>query len=328
MRQTGIEFAESSWNPIRGCKAVSAGCENCWAERIAGRWAEKGQTYYGIAKMVKDKPKWTGKVQWVGDKFWEPIDWLSRPRRILVGSMTDLFYPKIIDEWRDTVFGLIAQCGSHRFLVQTRYAAEMRDYFKNPDVWKRIEAASREIYEERYHGPNPSKGHLKGPLSNTWLGVSVEDQQTADERIPILQEIPAPLRWVQAAPLIGQLSLAKYLKGKKAIDWVIADGESGAEGEARPCDPGWMRRLRDECREAGKAFFFHQWGTWLPVTTDQLQEHGNKNTKSFMWIWPSGEMSVNLHKSDIKTMKQYGAMLDGEEWKQIPLSSVAVNQER
>lgn len=318
MKQTAIEFIEGSWNPIRGCHAVSAGCENCWAERIAGRYAKKGETYYGIAKLVKDKPKWTGKVQWVGEKFWDPLDW--SPRRVLVGSMTDLFYPKIIDEWRDNIFGLICMLPSHRFMVQTKHVEEMREYFTHPKVFKRIEAAARQLYKERYHSRYVSAGHLKGPLANTWLGVSVENQKAADERIPILQDIPAPLRWVQGAPLIDQVSLAKYLKGRKAIDWVIADGESGED--ARPCDPAWMRLLRDECKAAKKPFFLHQWGAWVPATTDQLKEmYGD--IKPILQFWKSGDMSVNLVRSDKLTMqksakKMEGALLDGEDWKQIP----------
>lgn len=320
MKQTYIEWVDSTWNPIRGCQAVSAGCANCWAERIAGRFAEKGQTYYKIATMVNGKPKWTGKVQWAGDKFWDPLDW-KNPRRILVGNMADLFYPKVDEAWRDYIFGLICMCARHTFLVQTKYVAEMRDYFANPKVWGRIEKAARENYKERYKSRYASSEHLVGPLRNVWLGVSVEDQATADGRIPILQEIDTPLRWVQAAPIIDKISLAKYLqKGRRPkIDWVIADGESGED--ARPCDPAWMRQLRDECQASKTAFFLHQWGAWLPATTDQLHEMYGE-IKPYLQFWKSGEMSVNLERSDKQTMRKhsekYGLFLDGVAWTQIP----------
>jgi protein gp37 len=311
--KTEIGIADATWNPIRGCHHAGDDCRNCWAERIAGRYAEKGQTYYGIAKLVKGEPRWTGKVQLVPDKFYDPIEW--KPCLVMAGSMTDLFYNKITDAWRDHVFGVIAHCSALDFMVMTKYAEGMRDYFAAPDVWQRIEANAREIYRQRYGREYKSKNHLKGPLKNTWLGVSVSDQRTADERIQFLQEIPATLRYVAVEPMLGGVSLEKYLKGRRALEWVIAGGESGEE--ARPLRPSWVRKLRDECTKEKRPFFFHQWGAWLPCTVDELKKHG-VNPNSMAYVWPDGEMSVHLQKSDVRTMKQLGSELDGKEWKQRP----------
>lgn len=327
MKQTAIKFADSTWNPIRGCQHAGDDCLNCWAERIAGRYAKRGETYYTIAKMVNDKPRWTGKVQIVEDKFYDPLLWQDqvadnfRPGRaarviktVQVASMSDLFYSKVTDEIRDHAFGVIAQSGTITFQVQTKYAEEMHAYFTHPKVWARIERATRKIYKAYNGKAYPSKGHLKGPLRNTWLGVSISDQKTADERISILQKIPAAMRYVQAAPLLGDITLKKYLTGRKRLGWVIAGGESGED--ARPCRPAWMRALRDECQESKTPFFMHQWGAWLPVNTDQLKEHCGPN--SVLYVWPDGEMSVNLEKSDIRTMQSFGTLLDGVEWTEVP----------
>jgi protein gp37 len=320
MKQTGIEYVDSTWNPVRGCKWKSDGCTNCWAERIAGRYAKKpGDTYFSVARLNRaGEPKWNGEVDWVIEKFWDPLDWLEKEtRRIMVCSMSDLFYPKISHIRRDQIFGLMALCGEHTFLVQTKYAAEMRQYFAEPGVWKRIDKCARQLYKEHWKKEHPSKRHLQGPLGNTWLGVSIENQETADERIPILEDIPAALRYVDAQPLLGLVTLDKYL-GNDKLHWVIAGGESGMQG--RPCNPMWIRQLKHECNEYRVAFYMHLWGAWMPVTSDQLKEHSAGEDNLF--IWPNGEMSVNLHRSDMvsmkKKMEEYGAVLDGEVWKQFP----------
>ena len=317
LKQTYIGLADSTWNPIRGCKHAGDDCQNCWAERIAGRYAKKGQTYYGIAKLVKGEPKWTGKVAQT-DKRYEPLEWTvvsgTKTRSVLVGTMTDLFYDKIPDAWRDEVFGIIALCGNFIFQVQTKYVDAMREYFAAPDVFERIELNAREAYKRKYGRENPSKGHLEGPLANTWLGVSVSDQETADARIRTLQEIPAALYYAAVEPMLGPVTLKEYLTGRRPLKWVIAGGESG--WEVRPMRPAWVRQLRDECIKAKRPFFFHQWGAWLPVTTDQLKNHAGPN--SVAYIWPDGDMSVHLAKSNLRAMKEHGAEIDGKEWTDRP----------
>jgi len=325
MRQSAIGLSDSTWNPFRGCKPVSAGCENCWAERMAGRYAKKGQTYYQIAKLVKDRPTWTGKVLLTEDKLYDPLEWSEleerngglKARSVLVGTMTDIFYSKVPDAWRDHLFGVIALCGFYTFQIQTKYAAEMQAYFAAPNIWKRIERESRAIFRKRYHKPHPSKGHLVGPLQNTWLGVSVENQKTADERCSILLKTPAALRFVAAEPLIDRISLRPFLKGRNRLRWVIAGGESGFD--ARPANPQWVRALRDEAKASECPFFLHQWGAWLPCSSDDLKTHGGPN--SVIYVWPHGEISVNLQKSDMKTMMADGVFLDGVEWNQMPKTS-------
>ena len=129
--------------------------------------------------------------------------------------------------------------------------------------------------------------------SNVWLGTTAENQEWADKRLPALLDSAAKVRFVSAEPLLGAIDIAPYLKGKSGVDWVIAGGESGSG--ARPTDPKWIRGLRDQCRSAGKAFFFKQWGTWGP--TD------------------SGLVRLSKKKS--------GRTLDGREWDEFPQQRVA-----
>lgn len=311
MKQTAIGLSDSTWNPIRGCKKMSEGCRHCWAERIAGRYAAKGQTYYGIAKLVDGLPVWTEKVRVVENLFLEPMGWPGRV--IQVGTMTDLFYAKISDARRDRIFGLMALCPQHIFQVLTHRAIDMYDYFKDPAVWERIELAARAIYLEIYKKEYPSTGKLKGPMRHLWMGVSVEDEEAAVKRIEVLQMTPAALRFAACEPLLGPIDLSRRLKGRRPLGWVIAGGESGVE--ARPMRPTWVRSLRDQCVEAGVPFYMHQWGAWVPMDGEQVEAYGWPGAQ---YIWPDGQISVHLAKSDVKTMQAAGALLDGVAWTQMP----------
>jgi hypothetical protein len=148
--------------------------------------------------------------------------------------------------------------------------------------------------------------------------VSVEDQATADERCSVLQTIPAALRYVACEPILDEISLTKFLEGDNRMEWVIAGGESGMDGRA--CDPQWVRKLRDECLNAKVPFYFHQWGAWLPSTTGGLRAHLDPG--STIYLWPSGEMSVNLAKSDIRSMQNWGTTVDGTAWQEFPILEV------
>jgi protein gp37 len=143
-------------------------------------------------------------------------------------------------------------------------------------------------------------GHHAWP-PNVWLGVTAETQQRADERIPLLLQYQAAVRFVSAEPLLEAISLKRYLSGNRRVDWVITGGESGAG--ARPSDPDWFRQLRDECVQHRVSFFFKQWGNHAPS--------------------PSGQL-VRL-----RSKKQGGRLLDGREWNQFPgTHSVEVNLRR
>lgn len=252
MSASKIEWTERTWNPIVGCSLKSPGCINCYAERQAHRLASNPATphYAGTTKMSKRGPVFTGKVAMAPEStLLEPLR-RKKPTTYFVNSMGDLFHESIPDEWIDRVFDVMARSPRHTFQILTKRAERMRDYSED---WL---------------------------LPNVWLGVSAERQQEADERIPLLLQTPAAIRFVSAEPLIGQIML-RNITGKHPtsepwhdhfdalhpqafprIDWVIVGGESGHN--ARPMHPEWARSLRDQCEEAGVAFFFKQWGTYSP----------------------------------------------------------------
>lgn len=249
-----IEWTEATWNPVTGCTKISRGCKNCYAER---EWPR-------LTKLV---PAYAGRefsdVRTHPERLDQPLHW-KRPRRIFVNSMSDLFHEAVPIEFIDCVFSVMALSPQHTFQVLTKRPERMREYLTGLNLFN-------------------------WPLPNVWLGVSVEDQATANERIPLLLSTPAAVRWVSAEPLLGPVSLKQlgsenpYLIDAIAgvmrstapisldpsppeylphLDWVVVGGESGQN--ARPMHPDWARDLRDQCTAAGVPFLFKQWGEWAP----------------------------------------------------------------
>ena len=281
--KTGIEWTDATWNPVTGCAKVSAGCKHCYAERNWGRLqhlpAYAGRAFTDVATHA--------------DRLLQPLSW-KRPRRIFVNSMSDLFHQDIHDDFIGMVFRTMARAPQHTFQVLTKRAERMQRLLTHPKMRGFV-------------------GDAPWPLPNVWIGVSVEDQATADERIPLLLDTPAAVRWISAEPLLGPVSLTKeYLSMKcggtypfrslgdehrtkliDLLDWVVVGGESGPQ--ARPMHPAWARSLRDQCAAAAVPFLFKQWGEWQPVhpsgaaipgcgTTPQREpafrfEHGHYFTK-------------------------------------------------
>lgn len=271
--KSGIEWTDATWNPVTGCTKVSHGCKNCYAERDWSRLlhlpAYSGRAFTDVAMHP--------------ERLCQPLRW-GRPRRIFVNSMSDLFHDDVPDMFIDQVFAVMAMAKKHQFQVLTKRPKRMRHYLLAADREESIGWAEHSIYEGftripigAYRGPT----HRRLPLPNVWLGVSVEDQVTADERIPLLLQTPAEVRWISAEPLLGPIDLmncehpnysirADYLSGQDSrsgddqgtIDWVVVGGESGPK--ARPMSPKWARDLRDQCAAAGVPFLFKQWGEWRP----------------------------------------------------------------
>lgn len=294
-----IEWTEATWNPLRGCSRVSAGCQRCYAERMAARFAAEGQPYEGL--IHPSTHGWNGKVRLVPEVLKQPVRW-QRPRQIFVNSMSDLFHESVSDEWIDTIFGIMWAClynrhehPGHVFQILTKRAARMRDYLMQDRRRQWADAAV-------HHGGGLDPDGIfdqtmelskMGPHPRIWLGVSVENQAAADERIPLLLETPAAVRWLSCEPLLGPINFRwvhyahqasgqtyrEYLNTQGAInqyealrkiDWIVVGGESGPG--ARPMHPDWARTLRDQCAAAGVPYFFKQWGDWLPVDTPSDEE--------------------------------------------------------
>lgn len=267
---TKIEWTDETWNPLTGCTKVSQGCKHCYAERD---WAR-----------LQHLPAYAGRdftdVATHADRLDQPLRW-RRPRRIFVNSMSDLFHEAVPDDFIDRVFAAMALAKQHTFQVLTKRPRRMRDYMlRLSRSAKLLDIAARTLgYTLEFNG----QYLVSWPLPNIWLGVSVEDQVTADERIPLLLETPAHVRFLSAEPLLGPVDLRfhifseptgnfrthaekRQMELRKPADgglhWVIVGGESGHG--ARPIHPNWARRLRDQCLSSDVAFLFKQWGEWAP----------------------------------------------------------------
>lgn len=268
-RKGGITWTDQTWNPIRGCTRVSAGCKNCYAESMAARFCGFGQPYEGT--INPETKRWNGTVRLVPEKLTDPLRW-KRPRMVFVNSMSDLFHEDVPDEFIDQVFAVMALAKQHTFQVLTKRPERMLRYCKSLGRHHEVDRVSLEAKkintETGFHYTMTSNGWA---LPNVWIGVTVENQETADERIPLLLQTPAAVRWVSVEPMIGQVDLtrcehpnysvlADYLTGCDSrapcdagtLDWVVCGGESGTN--ARPMHPNWVRCLRDRCADAGVPF--------------------------------------------------------------------------
>jgi protein gp37 len=270
---TKIDYVDASWNPIRGCSKVSAGCKNCWAVRMANRQ----KSMPGYEGFVEDG-NWTGKVALIESQLTVPLPW-RKPRRIAVAFMGDLFHPNLPDEARDRVFAVMAltyrmwcdDTGNHReplhkYLVLTKRPERMREYvirLAKRDWVKEwfdipVVKAACEISRKRGdllpgNASIPVVQWLADGMPGLWLGVSVEDQAHKD-RIDILRDTPAALRFLSLEPLLGDLGTLNL----DGIGWVIAGGESGPG--ARPCDVQWIRSVVEQCKGAQVPCYVKQLG--------------------------------------------------------------------
>lgn len=306
MGKTDIEWARNedgskgeTWNPIAGCSILSPGCTNCYAMKMAHRIEMMGAglptgrrnstQYDGTTKLVNDTAVWTGKIGYApASILLRPLK-RKKPTTYFVNSMSDLFHDAVPDAVIDHIFAIMALCPQHTFQVLTKRTERMRQWF-SADRSEIVGLAMLTIVDRIPHGHR----RVPWPLPNVWLGVSTERQKEADERIPLLLQTPAAVRFISAEPLLGPLdvsaikfndedaevrinaltaeawvenseSAAAYTDendGNTKLDWIIAGGESGPD--ARPTHPDWIRALRDQCAAAGVPFFFKQWGSWFP----------------------------------------------------------------
>jgi Bacteriophage protein gp37 len=281
---TAIEWTDATWNPITGCSVHSPGCTNCYAMKLAGTRMKHHWSRKGLTIDTKAGPVWTGEVRFNEEWLTQPLQW-KRPRMIFVCAHADLFHESVPDEWIDRIFAVMALCPQHIFQVLTKRADRMHEYQTAlMDGSRHVLCAMSDL------GAGNTAANAaalwgedaRQPLPNVWLGVSVEDQQRADERIPDLLATPAAVRWLSCEPLLEAVNidlLPDYRHARDCayvttdgpagctcsaatggIDWVVAGGESGPD--ARPIHPDWARSLRDQCAAAGVPFLFKQWGEW------------------------------------------------------------------
>ena len=324
--QSKIEWTNATWNPIRGCSRVSAGCAHCYAERMATRFSKPGEPYDGL---ITDN-RWNGNLILAEEHLEDPLRW-KKPRRVFVNSMSDLFHEHISDQMIDRVFAVMARASHHTFQVLTKRPSRMLEYLTRHD---RIENAESKSWRPKKRTTRP---RIRRQLPNVWLGVSVEDQQTADERIPLLTRTPAIVRFVSYEPALGPMDLFRcgglntIIRAMKYendtghpsapwLDWVIAGGESGPG--ARPMHPDWARSIRDQCQAAAVPFFFKQHGEFISsydagARSDEIDRwnrtFGEAWTRSGKYTFPDGKQVARVGK------KAAGRLLDDQEWSEFPV---------
>jgi protein gp37 len=257
MTKTKIEWATDVWNPTVGCTKVSQGCKNCYAERMFNRFhPEKRFTDVELFPLKLDLP----------------LHW-KKPRRIFVDSMSDLFHKDVPIQFIEKVFAICRIAEEHNFIILTKRPERMFELLNSFSFWVLVSSWVA-VYSE--NGPK-----VIATPDNVWLGVSVEDQKTADVRIPLLLQVPAAVRFVSVEPMLGKIDLSTWMNRcsyycdhgdmypeghrpeRSFIDWVICGGESGPG--ARPMQLEWAESLLDQCLAANVPFFFKQWGEYYPA---------------------------------------------------------------
>lgn len=222
-QSTKIEWCTSTWNPVIGCRKVTAGCKNCYAEKMAKRF------WHG-----QECADWNGSVLIRSEVMDQPLHW-KKPRDIFVCSMSDLFLHTVPKTIRDHVFNVARKCQHHKFLILTKRAQSMANYCLDS---------------------------LSGVHANVWLGVTVENQAEADRRIPELIKCDTPVRFISVEPMLSKVNIEKYIAplsgvpNENRIDWVICGGETGQSH--RKIDPNWVINLQHQCKRHAVPFFFKQ----------------------------------------------------------------------
>ena len=267
-KNSTIEWTHHTFNPWWGCYKISPACENCYAEK----WAKRtGNANWGpdSERRFFTESHWSEPLKWDKDASKN-----KERKRVFCASMADIFEDREdLNKWRAKIWYIIHETPNLDWLLLTKRPANIKRLVPWNDNWPK----------------------------NVWLGTSVENQQTAEERIPSLLENRAKLHFISCEPLLGELRIQHWLKPSK-IKWVIVGGESGPQ--ARPTRPGWVQSLREQCLKAKVPFFFKQWGCWRPI---QNRDAGKQKKFEF-----ENETMVKMGK------KEAGRELDGRIWDQVP----------
>ncbi len=344
MENSHIEWTDNTFNIVEGCKKVSPGCKNCYAETRDKIWHRGAHWGPNSTRKQMSESYWRKPALWNVQAYNE-----NRKIKVFCSSLCDVFedHPDLIEP-RERLFKIIEST--------------------NNLIWQLLTKRPENILKLV-----PPHWVEKFP-DNVWMGITVENQEYADIRIPFLLKVPARVRFLSCEPLLDKISLEKwfdqcpkservdgnghswlfdgddpYVKCayckeyrdarygytigasytiKSPINWVICGGESGRN--ARPMHMLWARALRDQCKAAGVAFFFKQWGEWRPYATNPVSEgiplnvfsYQKKIYKDSEFFTMPGDMSAaNAFKDFIwfKTGKKAaGALLDGKEYKEFP----------
>ena len=271
---TKIEWANETINPITGCNPVSESCQNCYAANIAKR-------FWGNRKF--------GDILFQPERLSQFLKWENKPKRIFINSMSDLFHERVKDKWIGMIIGHIAKAHWNTFMVLT----------KRPD-------RALEFCHAIAHYPkgDESQMPIAGLPPNLYFGVTAENQKRADERIPILLQIPAAVRFISVEPMLEKINLEMALedfqplnpdltKKPAPINLIICGAETGPG--ARPMKPEWAIDLYNQCKAANVPFFFKKESKGLPVP-DYIKVREFPNTATDTNNHTSTDPPCNRHR--------------------------------
>lgn len=288
-KNSAIEWTDHTWNPLTGCTVISKGCTNCYAMKLAGgRLLKDHPSRVGLTDMTKAGPVWNGRIRFNEGWLRQPLQWQKRSM-VFVCAHSDLFHGAVGWQYIDQIFAVMAlsymrdDCG-HIFQVLTKRPGFARDYINDPETPYRVGRVMKRLKPGLMGENSPPVW----PLPNVWLGVSVEDQRAADDRIPVLLRTHAAVRWLSMEPLLGPVKLREPLltdRGRRAgwiaredetseehptIDWIVVGGESGKR--ARWMEPGWANAILEQCWKTETPFHFKQWGNhvWMSERCESL----------------------------------------------------------
>jgi protein gp37 len=237
-----------TWNPVTGCTKISAGCDNCYAETIAERFRGTAAFPHGFDVSVR------------ADKVNAPLKW-RKPTRVFVNSMSDLFHTDVDREWIAEIFGVMAAARRHTFQLLTKRHARMRSLLNDPGFIHKV--------RHRAEGKGLPIGGFSWPLPNVWLGVSVENQQWADIRIPALLDTPAAIRFLSCEPLLGPVDLGAWMP----------EGHAAWRCQGPDCRRFYSGPLQQHCPDCGRE------GHWTGSHTG----NGRPNGQPIGWVITGGE---------------------------------------
>lgn len=333
-----IEWTDHTFNPWCGCTKVSAGCTNCYAEALMDK--RFGRVQWG-PQGTRSR---TSDAEWRKPLAWNRQQWMECPacgrrgqahtadstsacptcnrphpnpthQRVFCASLADVFEEKDeLFEWRKQLLTLIEDTPNLDWLLLT----------KRPENIRLMIADCLGTVADGWLSDIP----------NIWFGTSIENQKTADERIPELLRIPARVRFLSVEPLLGTVDLSPWLLPNESheshgiltkdspIDWIIVGGESGPN--ARPMHPDWARSIRNQCQAAGVPFHFKQWGEFLPFTQKSAGTMTCKESEYFqnlkvqtLRLPQRTEIGGSLTMYKVGK-KAAGRLLDGQEWSEFP----------
>lgn len=323
---SNIAWTDRTWNPVIGCTPVSPGCLNCYAATMARRLEAMGKNDYrkvdrpdighdaegpapvSIAVRMNGRDVFTGSVRCLPDRLTYPLKW-RKPCRIFVNSMSDLFHEAVPFWFIDHVFTVMAITPRHTYQVLTKRPERMAEYLTDATLPGRIYRVLSDWLDQGEQGflgrswdeahdvtgcrinGDPTEPEWNMPLPNVWLGTSVENQATAEERIPHLLRCPAAVRFLSVEPLLewveldgiwgypGSADCAELERIRSRIGWIIVGGESGPH--ARPCNVEWIRSIVGQCKAAGVPVFVKQLG-------ENVEDRNDRGFEAEVETWADG----------------------------------------